>query len=81
MSSMNISCFGAAREIAGGSTIVMEGLDGRTVGYLRQRLVAAYPSLGELVSFAIARNEVYALDSDTIEAGDDLVIIPPVSGG
>ncbi|MGB3801488.1 MAG: MoaD/ThiS family protein [Lewinella sp.] len=78
---MRIQCFGVAREIAGGSTLTLEQLEGATVAELRQRLVAAYPAFGELVSFAIARNEEYARDEEHISAGDELVIIPPVAGG
>ncbi|WP_232830031.1 MoaD/ThiS family protein [Lewinella sp. IMCC34191] len=78
---MRIQCFGVAREIAGGSSITLDQVEGATVADLRQRLVATYPAFGELVSFAIARNEEYARDEEQIMAGDELVIIPPVAGG
>ncbi|PPK86132.1 molybdopterin synthase sulfur carrier subunit [Neolewinella xylanilytica] len=78
---MKIHCFGAARDIAGGSSLHLEDLEGITIGDLRQRLVTAYPGFGELVSFAIARNEEYARDEERITPGDELVIIPPVAGG
>ena len=78
---MKIYCFGAAREITGGPYVELDVTAGETVATLRERLVAAYPVLGELVSFAIARNEHYAQPADVIETGDELVIIPPVSGG
>ncbi|CAH1001979.1 hypothetical protein LEM8419_02894 [Neolewinella maritima] len=78
---MKIACFGVAREIAGGPSLRLPDIEGSTVAELRQKLITAYPAFGGLVSFAIARNEAYALDGDRIEAGDELVIIPPVSGG
>jgi molybdopterin synthase sulfur carrier subunit len=78
---MNILCFGIAREIAGGPALLLDGVVGSSVADLRERLVREYPRLGELSSFAIARNETYARDEEIIEAGDEVVIIPPVSGG
>ncbi len=78
---MKITCFGIAREIAGGPSLDLPGVEGATVADLKHRLIAAYPALGELISFAVARNEVYARDEEVIAVGDELVIIPPVSGG
>ena len=78
---MKILCFGVAREIAGGSHLFLDDVAGGTVASLREQLLREYPAFGELVSFAVARNEEYAEDSDTIEAGDEVVIIPPVAGG
>ncbi|PHK99816.1 MoaD/ThiS family protein [Neolewinella marina] len=78
---MKIQCFGVARDIAGGPYLSLDQLEGRSVAELRQALLQAYPAFGELVSFAIARNEEYASDEERIEAGDQLVIIPPVAGG
>ena len=78
---MKIACFGIAREIAGGPSVDLAGVEGVTVAELKRRLVTEYPALGELASFAVARNEVYALEEEVIAAGDELVIIPPVSGG
>ena len=78
---MKIACFGVARDIAGGPSLDLPGVEGLTVADLKRRLVMEHPALGELVSFAVARNEVYALDDEVVRAGDELVIIPPVSGG
>lgn len=78
---MKIQCFGVARDIAGGPYLTLPPPAGGTVGDLRRELLSAYPAFGELVSFAIARNEEYAGDEEPIETGDQLVIIPPVAGG
>jgi molybdopterin converting factor subunit 1 len=78
---MNILCFGIARDITGGPSLQLDGLAGSTVAELRERLIAHYPAFGELSSFAIARNEQYATEEEVITEGDEVVIIPPVSGG
>ncbi len=78
---MNILCFGIAREIAGGPALRLEGVAGQSVANFRQALLRAYPAFGDLADFAVARNEAYATDEEIIEDGDEVVIIPPVSGG
>jgi molybdopterin converting factor subunit 1 len=78
---MKILCFGIAREIAGGPDLQLDAVAGSTVAELRERLIDSYPAFGELSSFAIARNECYATDEAIIGEGDEVVIIPPVSGG
>ena len=80
-SAMKIACFGIAREIAGGPYLQLAGVGGKTVAELRRALVDAYPAFADLSSFAIARNEVYAGDEEVIAVDDEVVIIPPVSGG
>ncbi|MEO0735075.1 MAG: MoaD/ThiS family protein [Bacteroidota bacterium] len=76
-----VLAFAAAREIIGGAECTLSLPVGATVADLRLAAVAAYPALGELSDFAIARNEDYALPDTVLTPGDELVIIPPVAGG
>ncbi|MEM6772799.1 MAG: MoaD/ThiS family protein [Bacteroidota bacterium] len=73
--------FAAASEIVGADHCYLELPAGATVADLRATLVKAYPAFAELLSFAIARNEAYAAPEEVLVAGDELVVIPPVSGG
>ncbi|OAV44966.1 MoaD/ThiS family protein [Lewinella sp. 4G2] len=77
---INVHTFAAAKELLGSpiSVIVHKGA---TVAELRAAILEQYVELGELKDFAIARNEAYARPEDPITASDNLVIIPPVSGG
>jgi molybdopterin converting factor subunit 1 len=79
---LKILAFGIAKDIVGGSTVELE-LNSTipTVQDLKEKLAADYPSFKDLRSFAIAVNEEYAEDQQTIAASDEVVIIPPVSGG
>ncbi|MFK8162920.1 MAG: MoaD/ThiS family protein [Lewinella sp.] len=77
----SILCFGIARDITGSGTITMHLRPRPKVLDLRTELLAQYPAFGELVNFAIARNEAYADDQEILEPNDTLAIIPPVSGG
>lgn len=76
-----VQTFAAASEIVGEGHCRIDLPPGASVADLRKALVNAYPAFSELVSFAVARNEVYALDDEVIVPGDVLVVIPPVSGG
>lgn len=76
---VRVTAYGIAREIAG-RTFELE-VEGPTVRDLRKSLLANYPALTGLASLLVAVNENYAGDEVTIEPGDDIVLIPPVSGG
>lgn len=78
---INILAFGIAREITGQSSFEWEFSEPLTVGELRNHLFQKYPDLSKLNALAIAVNAEYAPDSLQIRAGDEVVLIPPVSGG
>lgn len=76
-----VQAFGIARDVIGQSSLMLEVPGQGTVGELRAYLLEAYPGMGRLKSLAIAVNAEYAEDSRTIGVGDEVVLIPPVSGG
>jgi len=72
-----VRLFAALRERAGWSEREVEVPDGAAVGDVWPRL-----DLGdEPPGLAYARNREYAGRGDTLAAGDELAVIPPVSGG
>ena len=79
---MNILLFGIAREIVGSNALTVPP-DTRlqTVSELRSWLKQEYPVFDGLSSLAVAVNAVYAGDEDTLDAGSEIALIPPVSGG
>ncbi len=80
---MNISilAFGIARDIVGASEFDFAVEESQTVGELKQELVRHYPDFAKLASFAIAVNGNYVSDEHPLQGDDEVVIIPPVSGG
>ncbi len=76
---IQIKAYGIAREIMGGS-IELE-FAGTTVHDLRHVLLVAHPQLIGLSSLLIAVNQNYASDEVKLAEHDEVVIIPPVSGG
>mgnify|MGYP006284392115 CR=1 FL=1 len=78
---IRLLAFGIARDILGGAETTIDLPDDATVETLRAQLYAAYPELTKLRSLAIARNNQYANENEVITAQDEVVLIPPVSGG
>ena len=78
---INIRAFGIARDIMGGSLSSMVIEEGATVKILLQQLKEKYADLGGLTSVLIAVNEEYADMDYVLSSTDEVVIIPPVSGG
>lgn len=78
---IKILAFGISRDILGGSTVEMQIPDGACVADLREALYSQYPALQKLSNLAIALNTEYAAEEQEISERDEVVLIPPVSGG
>ncbi len=80
---MEILLFGIAKDIVGKSSFRFDADDlvPTSVSELKDRLKGSFPEFGKLSSLAVAVNSAYAEDSDRLREGDEIAIIPPVSGG
>lgn len=78
---INILAFGIAKEIVKGAAIDMEMQEEASVFDLRKRLESDFPDIKSLATYMIAINNNYADNRVVIHAGDEVAIIPPVSGG
>lgn len=78
---IDILAFGIAKDIINGSTLGVEIQDGTTVGDLKMKLISQFPDFEKLRSLSIAVNEEYREDDFVLSERDEIVIIPPVSGG
>ena len=76
---MRVLLFAALRDAAGPSVEVSMPA-GATVRELRAELARVLPA-ALLARSAIAVNHEYADDSREVRAGDEVAVIPPVSGG
>ncbi|MFM8449213.1 MAG: MoaD/ThiS family protein [Haliscomenobacter sp.] len=79
--SVQVLAFGIARDIIGTSTLSLPFSPDMTVASLRMDLLQQYPALGELNALAFAINSAYAQEEQSIAPGDEVALIPPVSGG
>lgn len=73
--------FGIAKDIMGGSKVDLQLPMPSTVDQLKAMILSAYPDFQDVRSLAVAVNNEYATGTDPIQSGDEVAIIPPVSGG
>ena len=78
---IHVLAFGIAKEILGGSSVAITLPGTSTINTLRQQLENQYIGLKKLTSFMIAVNGEYASPEQILKPGDEVAIIPPVSGG
>jgi molybdopterin converting factor subunit 1 len=77
-----VKLFAAGRELAGAAECVLELDDAATVADVRRKLVEQCAALAPLVPRSlVAVNADYAADATPLQAGDEVALIPPVSGG
>lgn len=77
---VRLRCFAAVRQVLGRDELEVRTKAGTTVDGLLAQLVAATPALGQL-RLAFAVNATYARGDQVLAEGDEVVLIPPISGG
>ncbi|MDA0999557.1 MAG: molybdopterin converting factor subunit 1 [bacterium] len=79
---VRLKCFAWAREVTGAEEVVLDLPEGGTVADLRAVLEARYPVFeGRMESIAVSVNQEFAGEGTAISAGDEVALIPPISGG
>lgn len=79
---ITVRLFALLRERAGVSRLELPLGEGATVADARAALGAEIPAIHDLLDrVAFAVNQVYAPGDTVLREGDELALIPPVSGG
>jgi molybdopterin converting factor small subunit len=78
---IKVLAFGIVKEIFSNSSVTVALTEGATVSELTLVLAEKYPAIKNLSSFAVTINGRYGAADELINAGDEIAIIPPVSGG
>lgn len=79
---VRVKFFASAREKAGTDEQRLELPSGATVGQMREELRSQFPSIANVLeTCAFAVNQKYATPATQLRDGDELAILPPVSGG
>lgn len=78
---IDVIAFGIARDILRARTLQLELPEGASLASLRASLCLQYPEFQRLRSLAFAVNENYQPDDYILSDQDEVVLIPPVSGG
>jgi molybdopterin synthase sulfur carrier subunit len=79
---IRVRVFASFREAVGGGALSWDAPEGATVSDVVAALREAYPRLGPAVEKAmLAVNQEYVGGDLRLKDGDELALIPPVSGG
>lgn len=79
---VTVKLFAAYQEACGVSDLMLELPTGTRVAAVRDRLIAAHPQLAQwqnLTRFGV--NLQFVPPETVLQSGDEVVLIPPVSGG
>lgn len=78
---IRLLAFGIAKDILSASNTTVELSEAATIADLKQHLFQQYPAFQQLrsISFAVGTN--YEQDHRILSDQEEVVIIPPVSGG
>ena len=78
---IKILCFGITRDIIGQFEYTTSLENAATIADLKQHLSTNFPTFASLKSLRVAINSEYAEDTAILKENDEIVLIPPVSGG
>ncbi len=77
---VTLRCFAMVRELLGSDRLEVELPEGSTLVTLREHLAKDAPDLQRL-PFTVAVNQDYAAEDRILVDGDEVALIPPISGG
>lgn len=78
---IKVLAFGIAKDILQKGETEWEVSPSTSLADLKTELTSQYPDFQKLASLKLAVNEDYQTDDYIIQENDEVVIIPPVSGG
>ena len=78
---IEITAFGIAKDILQQKQMVLDCADSARVGDVRAQLIQNFPDFEKLASLKFAVNTEYVADDYPLKSNDEVVLIPPVSGG
>ncbi len=78
---VQVLLFGIARDIVGQPHLEFNHSGPIDVKSFKQAMQDKYPKMNYLSYFKIAVNQEFAADEQMLNEGDEIALIPPVSGG
>jgi molybdopterin converting factor subunit 1 len=82
VTTVNVRLFAGLHDLVGKRDLVLELPDGATIGDLRDHLGEEYPIVQAfLPTLVCAVDEEYVPSEHVLRSGDNVALIPPVSGG
>ncbi|WP_294344751.1 MoaD/ThiS family protein [Prosthecochloris sp.] len=77
---ITVKCFAAARDVLARDEFHMDIPEGTTIEVVEREIRKLSTQLAEM-PFMLALNMAYPAEGTLVKEGDELAIIPPVSGG
>ncbi|MCK6457180.1 MAG: MoaD/ThiS family protein [Phycisphaerae bacterium] len=81
MPRVRVRFLGPSADIAGAQDCALDVADGATVGALAGKIAEQHPSLGRAPGVRLALNRRFVALDTVVRDGDEVAVIPPVSGG
>jgi len=78
---VKLTAFGIAKDIIQSRSTILEVPSQATLSLMRALLYEKYPAFKELATLSFAVQETYQTDDFILQEMDEVVLIPPVSGG
>lgn len=79
---VRVRLFAGLTDLVGARTVEVDLHNGATVGDLREALARQYPQVAPFMATLVcAVNEEYVPSDRRVSEGDEVALIPPVSGG
>ena len=78
---IKIIAYGIAKDIIKAREKTWECSSAQNIRDLKTKLITDYPAFSKLAKLSFAVGEEYRDDDFKLKDGDEVVIIPPVSGG
>ena len=76
-----LTAFGIAKDILKTNSLHLEAAEVNDIGTLKNYLCQHYPEFNKLRKISFAVNEEYQDDQFPLQENDEVIILPPVSGG
>lgn len=74
--------FASIRELAGVKDATFALEEGSTTAHLKEQILAQFPQLrSALDTITMAVNKAYVLHAVPLKSGDEVALLPPISGG
>lgn len=78
---IKLTAFGIAKDILQTNSLQLEVNGVHNISALKSYLCEQYPDFTKLRKISFAINEEYQADDFSLTENDEVIIIPPVSGG
>ena len=79
---INVLFFASCKEATGMKELVWDLDSGVTIAGIREKIIIKFPQLAGISrTLQFARNSEYVTEDTPLHDGDEVAVIPPVSGG